>query len=323
MSVVQDLWTFLGPKGVPVALAAATFATFEFLEKISSDDAKRALTISLRRLNVHKAAALPEGTRELFQRIFGKRHFSWKCLFRSACFSLGAIVLLAGLVYLSVPALGKLRWVDQLWASFGKSSVKHIDFARQAALVTLCVWVIWSLVPDYFNLLKTRICLEVMSHEKYSNIIYLVLLLMCDLLVTIAIFHVGFTVISVVSIAFVLGWDVGWAENWESGRWALLTMLSFLPAFIRNIQRVLRVAAFREQILSSILFYAGLAPSIWLWLYVGSLFTTRAILRGGPLLDWLRWFLPLDKYPFRSVGVVAAGLMFLGSAVIMVCVTYL
>ena len=71
----------------------------------------------------------------------------------------------------------------------------------------------------------------------------------------------------------------------------------------------------------SILFWAGFAPSIWLWLYVLSLFATRAMLRTDALVTWLRWALDIENRPFQSVGIVAAALAFAISAIILVVPT--
>jgi hypothetical protein len=49
------------------------------------------------------------------------------------------------------------------------------------------------------------------------------------------------------------------------------------------------------------LFYAGMLPSLWLWLYVISVMLTRGIRRAQP---------NIDDAPFRSIGVIAAALTF-------------
>jgi hypothetical protein len=64
-------------------------------------------------------------------------------------------------------------------------------------------------------------------------------------------------------------------------------------------------------------FSSGLAPSAWLWLYVAALFVTRNLLRSEPLVNRLRWFLDIEKAPFRSIGAVAAVLAFVGSAAVL------
>jgi hypothetical protein len=68
--------------------------------------------------------------------------------------------------------------------------------------------------------------------------------------------------------------------------------------------------------LNGILFWAGFAPSIWMWLYVLALFVTRTLLRSERLVNWLRWFLDVEKNPFRSIGAVAATLAFIASVAI-------
>jgi hypothetical protein len=65
-----------------------------------------------------------------------------------------------------------------------------------------------------------------------------------------------------------------------------------------------------------IFFWAGFAPSLWMWLYILALFVTRALLRSERILNWLRWFLDIEKNPFRSIGAVAAALAFIASVAI-------
>jgi hypothetical protein len=70
-----------------------------------------------------------------------------------------------------------------------------------------------------------------------------------------------------------------------------------------------------------VFFWAGFAPSIWMWLYVLALVVTRAVLRSEKLVNWLRWGLDVEKAPFRSIGAVAAALAFIASiAVILVSI---
>lgn len=78
---------------------------------------------------------------------------------------------------------------------------------------------------------------------------------------------------------------------------------------------------FRLNWLFFIMFWAGFALSIWMWLYVAALFVTRALLRSEKLVNWLRWALDIEKAPFRSIGAVAATLAFIASvAIILVSV---
>src|SRR5262249_28282003 len=67
---------------------------------------------------------------------------------------------------------------------------------------------------------------------------------------------------------------------------------------------------------SFVMFWAGFAPSLWMWLYVAALFVTRGLLRSEKLVNWLRWALDIEKAPFRSIGAVAATLAFIASVAI-------
>jgi hypothetical protein len=65
-----------------------------------------------------------------------------------------------------------------------------------------------------------------------------------------------------------------------------------------------------------VLFWAGFTPSLWMWLYVIALFVTRGLLRSERLVNSLRWFLDIEKNPFRSIGAVAATFAFIASVAI-------
>jgi hypothetical protein len=86
----------------------------------------------------------------------------------------------------------------------------------------------------------------------------------------------------------------------------LETNLALFPTYLSN----------DKDYVSPIFFWAGLAPSIWMWLYVLALFVTRALLRSERIVNWLRWVLDVEKSPFRSIGAVAAALAFIASVAI-------
>jgi hypothetical protein len=44
--------------------------------------------------------------------------------------------------------------------------------------------------------------------------------------------------------------------------------------------------------------------------------SSRALLRSERIVNWLRWFLDVEKNPFRSIGAVAAALAFIASVAI-------
>src|SRR5215472_15128043 len=100
MSSPTDIIQLFGTGSVPVLVAGFVYGVFELGEKLASQRAKDALSKWLLTFDVQKAKALPDGTQELFERIFGERHFSVKCFVRSVAFSLGAMafIIMLGLL---------------------------------------------------------------------------------------------------------------------------------------------------------------------------------------------------------------------------------
>jgi hypothetical protein len=74
VSLPADFIQLVGTSSVPVVVAGTVFGVFELGEKLASQRAKDALSKWLLTFDVRKAGALPDGMRELFERIFGERH---------------------------------------------------------------------------------------------------------------------------------------------------------------------------------------------------------------------------------------------------------
>ena len=76
MSLPTDIIQLFGTGSVPAIVAGSVLGVFELGERFASQRAKDALSKWLLTFDVQKAKALPDGTQELFERIFGERHFS-------------------------------------------------------------------------------------------------------------------------------------------------------------------------------------------------------------------------------------------------------
>jgi hypothetical protein len=100
VSLPTDILQLFGTGSVPVPVAGSVLGVFELGERFASQRAKDALSKWLLTFDVQKAKALPDGTQELFERIFGERHFSLRCFIRSVMFSLGAIAFIGILLFL-------------------------------------------------------------------------------------------------------------------------------------------------------------------------------------------------------------------------------
>ena len=300
MSLPTDIIQLFGPKSVPAIVAGSVLGVFELGERFASQRAKDALSKWLVSFDVRKVGVLPEETRELFEGIFGERHFSLRCFFRSAAFSLGAMTFITILRFAITPK-------DVLFY------VSGVEFPR-LEFAFLALWLVWSIIIDYLSLFKTRVILRLMMRTRLRPLIAIAILVM-DFYVYFILFIVGFTLVEIVPVVF----------SSVTADWPLLDVIFYgaIEPIIRlwlSPIRLLLISfeyfTFKKDVFEFIAFWAGLAPSIWMWLYVIALFVTRGLLRSEKLVNWLRWALDVEKNPFRSIGAVAATLAFIASVVI-------
>src|SRR5262249_16144151 len=141
VSLPTDIIQLFGKSSVPAIVAGSVLGLFELGERFASQRAKDALSKWLLTFDVQKATTLPHGTQELFERIFGERHFSLKCFVRSAAFSLGAITFITILRLLIAP----------------EDALSEASDSNLALVVFIALWLTWSIIIDYFSLFKTRV----------------------------------------------------------------------------------------------------------------------------------------------------------------------
>ena len=296
MSLPTDIIQLFGTGSVPVIVAGTVYGVFELGEKLASQRAKDALSKWLLTFDVQKAKALPDGTQELFERIFGERHFSLKCLVRSAVFSLGAMVFIAMLCLLI--RQGVLNWL--LWFP---------GLLLPYTMVWLAIWLLWSILIDYISLLKTRVILRIMT--RIHPVVLPIAILLVDFLVYIVIFFIG-----LILVTWLVGLtSVTWMRQEHPVQDGIAPATSLSLVFVYIIPAIIALTDERF-FLAFIGFWSGFVPSIWMWLYVLALFVTRVLLRSEKLIGWLRWALDIEKAPFRSIGAVAATLAFIASVAI-------
>jgi hypothetical protein len=155
-------------------------------------------------------------------------------------------------------------------------------------------------------LYKTRIVIASLQQRQRTPTWAFFLLLLADFVIGIILFlsvsRLVFPAALLMDMVDARGEPVRWyfdfiAQTWQ---WIFspevwLTYLSFQQA-------------------DSSLLYAGMLASAWLWVYLIAVIITRGITRSSGLLNWARWFLDINEHPFRSVGLVAAGLAFITTA---------
>src|SRR5262249_12431086 len=133
----------------------------ELGERFASQRAKDALSKWLLTFDVQKAKALPEGTQELFERIFGDRHFSWKCFIRSTAFSLVATVFISIIFLLIFP-----REIFEMLRRIFVFEVELGPVKAYGDWFTLVPWLPVSILIAYVSLFKTRVILGALTRLR-------------------------------------------------------------------------------------------------------------------------------------------------------------
>jgi hypothetical protein len=194
VSLLSDIIQLFGTSSVPVVVAGSVLGVFELGERFASQRLKDALSKWLLSFDVQKTKALPDGTQELFERIFGERHFSLKCFGRSAAFSLGAIAFIGILAFLISP-------------NFAFEMINDIF----SLTLWFILWLPWSIFIDYISLFKTRVILGVLARMRRRNTLASVAIVGIDYFVYRLIFTFGFLSVFWVSWFILLGinlWSV-------------------------------------------------------------------------------------------------------------------
>src|SRR5207249_12131024 len=137
-------------------LAGIVWKFFERIEAILTEQTKLRIAVWLLGVEISKTVEpWPKTFVRIFDRVFGYKHFSVKCFFRSCLASCGAFTLCV--------AIAKSTGMSSVGAIFNlrgkRISVAHFSLWGFAVLLTLLL----NMVPDYFSLLKTRIMLSFAS----------------------------------------------------------------------------------------------------------------------------------------------------------------
>jgi len=277
----RDFFAAAGPAGVAASVAGATYGVAAWLEDGLSNEARQLLSASLQGMDTGKIKRITGVAAEVLNRIFGPDHFSFRCLFRSALFSIVTSTLLLAVQLLLIFFLGR-----------------QVIF--EASYFTIAaIWILLSIVPDYLNLYKTRLIIRLMQrveafHPGMLRLSVLPLIII-DFVFGFFLFYILF------EIAIALDYDK--APFWTAGFWQdyLLNIRTF------SYDDVADYTGFKT--MESALFYASMVPSLWLWLY-GLALEVMPLLLG---ITATRKFLDIEKHPGRSIGRVAAVIVFVGA----------
>jgi hypothetical protein len=201
-----------------------------------------------------------------FDSVFGHRHVSWKCFFRSILATLACIAI-----------------VLFIWALVRPYQVSQLLSGENVFIEMLLIFIatsILNLIPDYISLLQTRYCVSLISRVQRT---YAVLgLVVLNAALSAAIGAAVFLSFSVTALNYSLP---------EAGS------LFFSQVLPLSAEKPGEPAL-------GIWFYATFFTSVWFWLYVSSGLLVRGAHSIDYVWNLLRRFVNVREKPFTALGVL-------------------
>lgn len=266
-----DMPLILAYVGLWAAVTGGVWTLFARIETVISPEARTAVSRWLRNLDL--AGALPNWPAAfavVFDRVFGERHFSWRCFSRS-CVASYAGVLIVTLIW------GVLR-PTQFTAFFEDADTSYLF------LFPLFTGIL-NVVPDYCSLLETRYVIRWMSRER--SVVRILGFLAIDFAFTLAIASGAWFLMYMGFSFFVGGPD-----------------LDVEYMFIVWKEGLILSAGSSEDITLGIFLYSTFFTSVWVWLYALSGLIVKLGQYLGLGFSWLRAILDIENKPLRSMGMV-------------------
>ena len=176
-------------------IMGGVWALFDRASNVIKPDARNRISQWVTGLDFAAKKNWPATFAEVFDQIFGKKHLSWRCFFRSALASMIAVLLLA------------LLWR----AAFSELAIVGDDPIKFAWGV-LAIGALLNLIPDYMSLLQSRIVIRYMAKKRSST--WIAGLLVLDLVLTAAVVLVAFSILALLmDTAFGAKWN--WKRYWD------------------------------------------------------------------------------------------------------------
>lgn len=266
------------PAFLPYILAwfgalSGIWALFERGEKVMSKDNFNKLSRWLRNDNTTDSnAEWPLIFISVFDSIFGKKHFAWRCFSRSAIASISTVIVLFSLYV----------------ASLYKDPEFEFSIEYGFILVFLGITIILNIIPDYFSLLQTRILINLMPNY---NLFGKMLVVIVDLILTFTIFMLGLFIFQIMFTLFLFG------DN-------LFERLSIIEQF-NYVLNNLFFTTDGIDLPIAVWLYSTFFTSIWIWLFFISSMVIKTLNSMGIGIKKIGKFFNTKEKPLSSLGFMA------------------
>ncbi|MFG1691130.1 hypothetical protein ACGF5M_03050 [Gemmatimonadota bacterium] len=262
-------------------------------EKTLSEESRTRVVNALRTPGVFSGLReVPIQFATLFDRVFGERHWSVKCIRRSFLASLCAFLVLLVWKFSG-------GWTPNGFNIDYDSALEAggVFFARVALYV-----VVLNFIPDYLSLLQTRWFVSLLAQGRVAAGVVLLL----DVVATATIAAVAMLIVNQIRLL-----SIAPITAFPSGDVTIPMGLEAVGPTFRILVSPGRSLDFN---LVQISFMTAFFTSVWLWIYAASVMVSRVLVRMGGGVGFLLRVTDVEKQPFRSMGftsVVLVSLLFL------------
>lgn len=275
--------------GAWLTVMAGIWFLFEKAEEAVSPDVRGAVARWLRNLDpAGSVQTWPTTFGKVFDRIFGARHLSLLCFWRSCIASFVAVIIVSvlyaaltsGVLFESSIHLSRIFWVQ---------------------------FAVLNLIPDYLSLLETRYLLRWMGNRSTRKSVAGLLAL--DSFVTAAIALVAIPVALALTIEMGTR-GMGLTDVPEYVFRFLVEETPYVLGAIFSLERV-GLFYFRDGLPLpltaplAIFFYSTFLTSIWIWLYLLAGGAVRVANYAGVWVARFNRVFDIDSQPLRSIGSAA------------------
>lgn len=292
--IITSVWSGQGGRWLlPLFFALICYQAFKWFDSvISSEFRTKCASFILGKKYESYLIILPDIAAQIIDRIFGSKHFSIKCFFRSLLFSTLSLILtfIVSILYDSNKISYFIRFNSNLKIKYG--------------FIVVLVWLLFCVIPDYIMLGKTRGIIWILRRIKLGEV-RLIFIGMVDFFIISLTFMLLFVATQVI---FLNIYSFGTGKLPNESIISIVRASYFEVAIFFLVEEIVFMATgvlYHTFPIANI-FWSAVMPSFWLWIFIVSSITSRFLFSIKPVFGVLIHVLDVKNYPFRSLGIIAS-----------------
>jgi len=241
----------------------------------------------------------------IFDRYFGEKHISWRCISKSCLWSFLSVLILFFISNLRNPGS-----YDIVLLFTGTKGIKNLLISVMQTII----------VPNYISLLKSRITIHSISNSYYSkSASYIFYLLLRDLLLTfliaLCIYYFDDLVL------YIKGKDILYftvASRYKDGRLQHVPMITKQIGYI-SLPHLWQAIILRSE--KGVYIYSTFYPFIFISLFFISGCIVGLVKNIGEKYDAILIFFERQKYPLFYIGLIVSPIASFGLCILVLVIS--